>query len=109
LRFLADERRLSVNTLSAYRNDLRQFETHLAATDGRQGDAALDAARELVTQYLGQQPHIMKASGVPQSLLDEIGQVLTWPATAEQGREASKLVPDDIVQMICAAGTPDAH
>ena len=27
--------------------------------------AALDAARLLVTQYLGQQPHIMKASGVP--------------------------------------------
>ena len=28
-------------------------------------EAALDAARLLVTQYLGQQPHIMKASGVP--------------------------------------------
>jgi 5,10-methylenetetrahydromethanopterin reductase len=27
---------------------------------------ALDGARELVTQYLGQQPHIMKASGVSQ-------------------------------------------
>ncbi len=34
-------------------------------------DAALDGARLLVTQYLGQQPHIMKASGVPQALLDE--------------------------------------
>ena len=70
-------------------------------------DAALDAARELVTQYLGQQPHIMKASGVPQALLDEIGQVLTWPATAEQVAVASKLVPDEVVQMIAAAGTPD--
>ena len=49
----------------------------------------------------------MKASGVPESLLDEIGKVLTWPATHEQVEEASKLVPDDIVQMICAAGTPD--
>ena len=28
---------------------------------------ALDMARLMVTQYLGQQPHIMKASGVPQS------------------------------------------
>ena len=27
----------------------------------------------MVTQYLGQQPHIMKASGVPESLLEEIG------------------------------------
>jgi 5,10-methylenetetrahydromethanopterin reductase len=68
---------------------------------------ALDGARKLVTQYLGQQPHIMKASGVSQELLDEIGQVLTWPATEEQILEAMKLVPDDVVQMITASGTPD--
>ena len=67
---------------------------------------ALDAARKLVTQYLGQQPHIMKASGVSQDLLDEIGQVLTWPATEAQILEAMKLVPDDVVQMITASGTP---
>ena len=73
--------------------------------DDRQ--AALDGARLLVTQYLGQQPHIMKASGVPESLLDEIGKVLTWPATHDQVVAASALVPDDIVQMICAAGSPD--
>ncbi|MDQ3737664.1 MAG: LLM class flavin-dependent oxidoreductase [Actinomycetota bacterium] len=71
------------------------------------GPAALDAARQLVTQYLGQQPHIMKASGVPQELLDRIGEVLTWPATHDEVVEASRLVPDDVVQMICAAGTPD--
>ena len=70
-------------------------------------EEALDGARLMVTQYLGQQPHIMKASGVPESLLDEIGKVLTWPAPHEQVEAASKLVPDDIVQMICAAGTPD--
>ncbi len=67
---------------------------------------ALDGARKLVTQYLGQQPHIMKASGVKQELLDEIGQVLTWPATEEQIEEAMRLVPDDVVQMITASGTP---
>ena len=69
--------------------------------------AALDGARKLVTQYLGQQPHIMKASGVSQDLLDEINQVLTWPATEEQILEAMKLVPDDVVQMITASGAPD--
>ena len=68
---------------------------------------ALDGARKLVTQYLGQQPHIMKASGVRQELLDEIGQVLTWPATEEQIEEAMRLVPDDVVQLITASGTPD--
>ncbi|RMF79468.1 MAG: LLM class flavin-dependent oxidoreductase [Chloroflexi bacterium] len=70
-------------------------------------EKALDGARKLVTQYLGQQPHIMKASGVSQELLDEIGQVLTWPATEEQIEEAMRLVPDDVVQMITASGTPE--
>jgi len=69
--------------------------------------AALDAARLLVTQYLGQQPHIMKASGVPEALLYDISRVLTWPATHDQVVEAAKLVPDDVVQMITASGTPD--
>jgi 5,10-methylenetetrahydromethanopterin reductase len=67
---------------------------------------ALDMARQMVTQYLGQQPHIMKASGVPQSLLDKVGSVLTWPATHEQVVAASKFVPDEIVQMLTASGTP---
>jgi len=67
---------------------------------------ALDNARELVTQYLGQQPHIMKASGVSQELLDKIGSVLTWPAEEHQIREAMKLVPDEVVQLITASGTP---
>lgn len=69
--------------------------------------AALDGARLLVTQYLGQQPHIMKASGVPQELLDEIGKVLTWPASHDDVVAASRLVPDEIVQMITASGEPD--
>ena len=69
--------------------------------------AALDGARLLVTQYLGQQPHIMKASGVPEELLEGIGKVLTWPATHDQVVAASRLVPDEIVQMITASGTPE--
>jgi 5,10-methylenetetrahydromethanopterin reductase len=68
---------------------------------------ALDGARKLVTQYLGQQPHIMKASGVSQDLLDEIGKVLHWPATEEDVGRAMQLVPDDVVQLITASGSPD--
>ena len=70
-------------------------------------DAALDRSRELLTQYLGQQPHIMKASGVDPGLIEEIGKVLTWPAGPEEIRKAMKLVPDEAVQMISASGTPD--
>ncbi|MCS7070358.1 MAG: LLM class flavin-dependent oxidoreductase, partial [Anaerolinea sp.] len=40
-------------------------------------------------------------------LLDAIGQVLTWPATEEQILRAMELVPDDVVQLITASGTPD--
>ncbi len=68
---------------------------------------ALNMARKMMTQYLGQQPHLMKASGVSQELLDEIHQVLTWPATEEEIEAAMHLVPDDVVQMCTASGSPD--
>jgi 5,10-methylenetetrahydromethanopterin reductase len=68
--------------------------------------AALDLARELLVQYLGQEPHIMKASGVNQELLDQVHAVLRWPATHEEVRAAMHLVPDDAVQLVTAAGTP---
>ena len=70
-------------------------------------EVALDRARELLTQYLGQQPHIMKASGVDRALIEEIGKVMTWPAGPEEIRRAARLVPDDAVQMISASGTPE--
>jgi 5,10-methylenetetrahydromethanopterin reductase len=67
---------------------------------------ALDGSRELLTQYLAQQPHIAKASGVKQSVVDQIQAILGWPATHEQVRQAMHLVPDDLVQRITASGTP---
>jgi 5,10-methylenetetrahydromethanopterin reductase len=73
----------------------------------RDRTVALDRARELLTQYLGQQPHIMKASGVSQDLIDEIGSELTWPASPAQIEKAMRLVPDDVVQLITAAGTAE--
>ena len=68
---------------------------------------ALDAARILLTQYLGQQPHIMKASGVDGSLIEEINARVDWPATHEQIEKAAGLVPDEVVQLVSASGTPD--
>ena len=68
---------------------------------------ALDRSRELLTQYLGQQPHIMKASGVDPALIEEIGKMLAWPASPEEIKKAMRLVPDDAVQQISASGTPD--
>jgi 5,10-methylenetetrahydromethanopterin reductase len=68
--------------------------------------AALDGARELLTQYLAQQPHIAKASGVKPEVVQQIQSILGWPATKEQVRAAMKYVPDELVQHITASGTP---
>src|SRR3970282_2926122 len=57
---------------------------------------ALDAARILLTQYLGQQPHIMKASGVSQTLIDKINEIVDWPAHHEEIVRAAQYGPDDV-------------
>jgi 5,10-methylenetetrahydromethanopterin reductase len=70
-------------------------------------DRAIAAAKQLITQYLAQQPHIAKASGVSQETVDKIQSVLGWPATKEQVREAMQYVPDELVLEITATGTPE--
>lgn len=69
-------------------------------------DKAIDTTRELLTQYLAQQPHIAKASGVSADVVAEIQSILGWPATHEQIRKAKHLVPEDLIHRITASGTP---
>lgn len=69
-------------------------------------EKAIDTTRELLTQYLAQQPHIAKASGVSQEIVTEIQTILGWPATKEQIQRAKHLVPDDLIHRITASGTP---
>ncbi len=70
-------------------------------------DKAIDTTRELLTQYLAQQPHIAKASGVSMDVVEEIQSILGWPATHEQIKAAKHLVPEDLILKITASGTPD--
>ena len=70
-------------------------------------DKAIDTTRELLTQYLAQQPHIAKASGVSQDVVDQIQSILGWPATYEQIQAAKHLVPEDLILRISASGTPE--
>ncbi|MHB8806583.1 MAG: LLM class flavin-dependent oxidoreductase [Anaerolineaceae bacterium] len=70
-------------------------------------DKAIDTTRELLTQYLAQQPHIAKASGVSMDVVHEIQSILGWPATHEQIQKAKHLVPEDLIYRITASGTPD--
>ena len=69
-------------------------------------EQAIDTTRMLLTQYLAQQPHIAKASGVSQDLVTEIQGILGWPATKEQIQRAKYLVTEDLIQRITASGTP---
>ncbi len=70
-------------------------------------DKAIDTTRGLLTQYLAQQPHIAKASGVSQEIVTQIQSILGWPATHEQIQKAKHLVPEELVLRITASGTPE--
>ncbi|MDX1600457.1 MAG: LLM class flavin-dependent oxidoreductase [Anaerolineales bacterium] len=70
-------------------------------------ERALDTSRELLTQYLAQQPHIARASEVSQDVVDEIQSILGWPASHEEIQEAKHLVSDELVERITASGTPE--
>ncbi len=70
-------------------------------------DKAIETTKMLLCQYLAQQPHIAKASGVSQEIIDSIQAILGWPATREQINKAKHLVPDELVNRITASGTPE--
>ncbi len=70
-------------------------------------DKAIETTKMLLCQYLAQQPHIAKASGVRDEVVHEIQSILGWPATKEQINKAKHLVPDDLVHRITASGTPE--
>jgi 5,10-methylenetetrahydromethanopterin reductase len=70
-------------------------------------ERAILNAKALITQYLAQQPHIAKASGVRGEIVREVQSILGWPATKEQVSKAMDLVPDELVLRISATGTPD--
>ncbi len=68
---------------------------------------AIEHAKMLLTQYLAQQPHIAKASGVSEDVVKKVQSILGWPARKEQVLEAMQYVPDDFVLKISATGTPE--
>lgn len=70
-------------------------------------DEAIRGAKMLLTQYLAQQPHIARASGVSQETVEKIQSILGWPATKEQIEKAMVHVSDELVLRITATGTPE--
>ena len=79
----------------------------LAVAMSDDAEAARNIARHDVTMYLGQQPHIGKASGVPEEVIQNVHDAMGgWPPKAGGIEAAMSLVGDDIVDLLCAAGTP---
>ncbi len=72
----------------------------------RDHDQAIEYTKELLCQYLAQQPHIAKASGVSEDVVHEIQSILGWPATHEQVQRAKHLVPEELILRVTASGTP---
>jgi 5,10-methylenetetrahydromethanopterin reductase len=70
-------------------------------------NVAIETTKMLLCQYLAQQPHITKASGVTQEVVMKIQSLLGWPATKEQINKAKHLVPEELVLGITASGTPE--
>ena len=70
--------------------------------------AARNTARHAITMYMGQQPHIAKASGVDERAIQNIHDAMGgWPPREGGIEAAMSLVDDGIVDMLCAAGTPE--
>ncbi len=68
-------------------------------------DAAMLEGKKLAAYYFATEPHIMKASGVSEELLEKVQSIMGWPATEEDYIKASKVIPDEVVRNIMAVGT----
>ncbi|MCA1552912.1 MAG: LLM class flavin-dependent oxidoreductase, partial [Chloroflexi bacterium] len=102
LKHLADGARRAGRTLDAI--DRPQL---IVCSVDRDHARAVQAAKELLTQYLAQQPHIAQASGTPPEVVQKIQSILGWPASKEQIHAAMQFVPDELIERITASGTPD--
>jgi 5,10-methylenetetrahydromethanopterin reductase len=67
--------------------------------------AAMAEGKKLVAYYLATEPHIMKASGVSEELLEKVQSILGWPATEADYIHASREIPDEVVRGLMAVGT----
>ena len=69
--------------------------------------AAMFEGKKLVAYYLATEPHIMKASNVPEDLIARVQAVMGWPATEAEYLAAARVIPDDVVRSLMAVGTSD--
>lgn len=85
--------------------DIDRPELLVCCLSDRDPASAMAEGKKLVAYYLATEPHIMKASGVSESLLEHVQAILSWPATEQDYERASKVIPDEIVRELMAVGT----
>jgi 5,10-methylenetetrahydromethanopterin reductase len=68
---------------------------------------AMAEGKKLVAYYLATEPHIMKASGVNDELLQKVQSMMSWPATEEDYIRTSKIIPDEVVRGLMAVGSTE--
>lgn len=80
----------------------------MAVAMSEDAESARNTARYAVTMYMGQQPHIAKASGVDEKVIQHIHDTMGgWPPKEGGIESAMSLVGDDMIDLLCAAGTPE--
>jgi len=85
--------------------DVDRPELLVCCLSDKDPDAAMAEGKKLVAYYLATEPHIMKASGVDEELLEKVQAIMSWPATEEDYIRASKVIPDEVVRELMAVGT----
>jgi 5,10-methylenetetrahydromethanopterin reductase len=79
----------------------------IACSIDEDADKAVELAKSHVTMTIGQQPHIAKASGVSEDLIKEVQERMGgWPARPGGIEKAAEIVPDEVVRLITASGSP---
>jgi 5,10-methylenetetrahydromethanopterin reductase len=87
--------------------DIDRPELLVCCLSDKDPGAAMAEGKKLVAYYLATEPHIMKASGVSQELLEKVQAIMSWPATEEDYIKASKVIPDEVVRELMAVGTSE--
>ena len=85
--------------------DIDRPELLICSLSDKNPQAAMDEGKKLVAYYFATEPHIMKASGASEELLQKVQSVMGWPATEEDYARAAKLIPDEVVRNVMAVGT----
>lgn len=86
-------------------DDIDRPELLVCALSDYDPDEAMLTAKSLVAYYLGTEPHIMEASGADPELVERVQQIVGWPATEADYRQAAHLIPDDLTRNLMAVGT----